>query len=102
MLRQTPRPQLFPYTTLFRSRLQKKYKELIMDYSCFSNMIFERRDPGILWVTLSKPENARIAAFENNVRRSEEDTSELQSAYDLVCVLLRVQKHYARETALLL
>src|SRR2546429_9413607 len=27
-----------------------------MDYSSFPNMIFERRDPGILWITLSKPE----------------------------------------------
>src|SRR5437667_8122224 len=44
-----------------RPRLQKKYKELIMDYSCFSNMIFERRDPGILWITLSKPEKLNTA-----------------------------------------
>src|SRR5438270_630532 len=32
-----------------------------MDYSCFSNMIFERRDPGILWITLSKPEKLNTA-----------------------------------------
>jgi len=32
-----------------------------MDYSCFSNMIFERRDPGILWITLSKPEKLNAA-----------------------------------------
>src|SRR5260370_38552241 len=38
-----------------------KGKELIMDYSCFSNMIFERRDPGILWITLSKPEKLNTA-----------------------------------------
>src|SRR5438874_13064025 len=32
-----------------------------MDYSGFSNMIFERRDPGILWITLSKPEKLNTA-----------------------------------------
>ena len=32
-----------------------------MDYSSFSNMIFERRDPGILWITLSKPEKLNTA-----------------------------------------
>src|SRR2546425_12687632 len=32
-----------------------------MDYSSFPNMIFERRDPGILWITLSKPEKLNTA-----------------------------------------
>src|SRR5207247_9713102 len=34
---------------------------LIMDYSSFPNMIFERRDPDILWITLSKPEKLNTA-----------------------------------------
>ena len=33
-----------------------------MDYSSFPNMIFERRHPGILWITLSKPEKLNTAA----------------------------------------
>jgi enoyl-CoA hydratase len=32
-----------------------------MDYSAFPNMIFELRDPGILWITLSKPEKLNTA-----------------------------------------
>jgi len=32
-----------------------------MDYSSFPNMIFERRDPDILWITLSKPEKLNTA-----------------------------------------
>src|SRR3989442_9917899 len=35
-----------------------------MDYSSFPNMIFERRDPGILWITLSKPEKLNTADAE--------------------------------------
>src|SRR6058998_2255372 len=32
-----------------------------MDYSSFPNMIFERRDPDILWITLSKTEKLNTA-----------------------------------------
>jgi enoyl-CoA hydratase len=32
-----------------------------MDYSAFANMLFERRDPGILWITFSKPEKLNTA-----------------------------------------
>ena len=32
-----------------------------MDYSSFPNMIFELRDPGILWITLSRPEKLNTA-----------------------------------------
>src|SRR6266513_4485025 len=63
MIRRPPRSTLFPYTTLFRSRL----------------------DDG--W-----PSGQRIERQEVTCPRSEEHTSELQSRFDLVCRLLLEKK----------
>src|SRR5438034_3660177 len=65
MIQRTPRPTLFPYTTLFRS-----------DGACFDER--ERLD--------------RLPAQYEDVERSEEHTSELQSHSDLVCRLLLEKK----------
>src|SRR5476649_2975908 len=62
MIRRPPRSTLFPYTTLFRSRLSQVPS-----------------DPRQRWRALPKP-------------RSEEHTSELQSHSDLVCRLLLEKK----------
>src|SRR6266705_4902618 len=69
MIRRPPRSTLFPYTTLFRSRLQ----------------VFRpaRR-------TLELDKSLQSDAFAPH--RSEEHTSELQSPYDLVCRLLLEKK----------
>ena len=32
-----------------------------MDYSAFQNIVFERRDPGVLWMTLSRPDKLNTA-----------------------------------------
>src|SRR6266496_5023064 len=66
MIRRPPRSTLFPYTTLFRSRM----------------IVSRRRWPGPAWFARSP--------------RSEEHTSELQSRRDLVCRLLLEKKknHY--------
>src|SRR5439155_16397810 len=69
MIRRPPRSTLFPYTTLFRSRL------VVMDM-----------DSTLIRIEVID-ELARAAA-----RRSEEHTSELQSRGHLVCRLLLEKK----------
>src|SRR5699024_12348442 len=65
LIRRPPRSTLFPYTTLFRSRLQ--------EFLCLK--MFHQYS--VLPVSIS---------------RSEEHTSELQSRFDLVCRLLLEKK----------
>src|SRR2546430_13303284 len=77
MIRRPPRSTLFPYTTLFRSRL--------VAFSPDGNNLAVVTDNGTL--TLLR------------AARSEEHTSELQSQSNLVCRLLlekkkKKQKHY--------
>src|SRR5256885_9938185 len=77
MIRRPPRSTLFPYTTLFRSHLEKAVLVARAD-----RLGIDRH---------RQPE----AALE---RRSEEHTSELQSPCNLVCRLLleKKQAHYGR------
>src|SRR5437773_7253886 len=72
MLRRPPRSTLFPYTTLFRSRRNRKYSPSWMGSSPRSSATSSRRT----WRAV----------------RSEEHTSELQSHHDLVCRLLLEKK----------
>src|SRR5262245_63772211 len=72
MIRPPPRSTLFPYTTLFRSRVAGSRAALAVRRSRAS-----RR----------RPERASMRA-----RRSEEHTSELQSLRHLVCRLLLEKK----------
>src|SRR2546430_8888598 len=74
MIRRPPRSTLFPYTTLFRSRIREHV--LASDQA-------DLRVPGLA------PGNvARVRAG----ARSEEHTSELQSQSNLVCRLLLEKK----------
>src|SRR5690349_22538135 len=79
MIRRPPRSTLFPYTTLFRSILGRKFGNWMQVFCC-----------------ACRPEKFRscveglpsfLAAL-----RSEEHTSELQSRRDLVCRLLLEKK----------
>src|SRR2546429_5934882 len=74
MIRRPPRSTLFPYTTLFRSRMTfdkiKGFPEL---------HVLDSTDP------------VQIRAMERKLR-SEEHTSELQSRLHLVCRLLLEKK----------
>src|SRR5436309_12305907 len=72
MLRRPPRSTLFPYTTLFRSGLQRLVEE-----------------DGVTGVT-SNPSIFEKAIAHGD--RSEEHTSELQSRENLVCRLLLEKK----------
>src|SRR3712207_7115205 len=89
MIRRPPRSTLFPYTTLFRSRLRSRPA---------------KRNNRFIWlVTFVFVVRYRIRNKTNNTnqtdvtppllrRRSEEHTSELQSRQYLVCRLLLEKK----------
>src|SRR3712207_8312412 len=79
MIRRPPRSTLFPYTTLFRSKLSS------------SNDLAPSRSP---WSrkTSARLQRARAAPNLLPNSRSEEHTSELQSRQYLVCSLLLEKK----------
>src|SRR5256885_12122320 len=72
MIRRPPRSTLFPYTTLFRSGLKPLYMRMMEQI-------------------LSQPDA-------EDVERSEEHTSELQSPCNLVCRLLLEKKNNNKRT----
>src|SRR5260370_12811470 len=76
MIRRPPRSTLFPYTTLFRSQLRGVRRDRAA-----------RQDPEVLGARGEGPARGR-----DEVRRSEEHTSELQSHLNLVCRLLLEKK----------
>src|SRR5260370_4992718 len=85
MIRRPPRSTLFPYTTLFRSRIP---------HACA-----KRISPGMTWslacssaVNYASPISSRPARAILTALRSEEHTSELQSHLNLVCRLLLEKK----------
>src|SRR5256885_6779585 len=84
MIRRPPRSTLFPYTTLFRSRLGLPVPAFGRDvlHSCFYND--RRRMPS--WLSVMQN------VWPHLVERSEEHTSELQSPCNLVCRLLLEKK----------
>src|SRR3712207_9115839 len=78
MIRRPPRSTLFPYTTLFRSKLREQ-----------ANTITQKRG------NIQKLENPLCTMWPSNSprnSRSEEHTSELQSRQYLVCRLLLEKK----------
>src|SRR2546430_6604337 len=89
MIRRPPRSTLFPYTTLFRSRLLTAIPAtlrpspicLAFEVSCFKRETF-------LTSHRSSTTSPLIVAHP----RSEEHTSELQSQSNLVCRLLLEKK----------
>src|SRR5438034_4889909 len=86
MIRRPPRSTLFPYTTLFRSRL--RVRKLSRHRGTRARAV-ERAGP--------KASRGDVAPHPA-ARRSEEHTSELQSHSDLVCRLL-LEKKKRDETA---
>src|SRR2546427_6151831 len=99
MIRRPPRSTLFPYTTLFRSRLDdgRERDQLVAGHA----QGVEPRLPLRLpvreeLVGHEAHELARADAHAHRVgrrvERSEEDTSELQSQSNLVCRLLLEKK----------
>src|SRR5438067_10439716 len=82
MIRRPPRSTLFPYTTLFRSRLGR-----------FPDRLRARRPARQPAGEVSGPARRTGSLPQRHRReRSEEHTSELQSRFDLVCRLLLEKK----------
>src|SRR5687768_17912977 len=85
MIRRPPRSTLFPYTTLFRSRLAE-IEDRLAELSRL-----KRKYGGSIAASLE-----HLARSEDRLRqietRSEEHTSELQSRLHLVCRLLLEKK----------
>src|SRR5438874_7147579 len=77
MIRRPPRSTLFPYTTLFRSQIEKAIIQLKQEHPS--------------WGAPKLRERLRR-------KRSEEHTSELQSRRDLVCRLLLEKKKWRRRS----
>src|SRR3712207_8000327 len=99
MIRRPPRSTLFPYTTLFRSRLRavgadgERY-QTGREARGFHAEAFHRRRG-------SREVVQRACQQQDGEDRSEEHTSELQSRQYLVCRLLLEKKknHYASHLA---
>src|SRR3712207_6882687 len=88
MIRRPPRSTLFPYTTLFRSDVERYFmtvSEAVTLVLMASALGTEGADPSPLYV-LDMGEPVKI------LERSEEHTSELQSRQYLVCRLLLEKK----------
>src|SRR5262249_61888800 len=80
MIRRPPRSTLFPYTTLFRSRVAPVLLDRLSDLRA------ARPDGDLVAGVRQHPRERRAP------RRSEEHTSELQSLTNLVCRLLLEKK----------
>src|SRR2546427_6694767 len=85
MIRRPPRSTLFPYTTLFRSHFLEDARPLLARVGRLASRPGGNRQ---------RRQAARIEALDQ-LARSEEHTSELQSQSNLVCrLLLEKKKEY--------
>src|SRR5260370_18519851 len=97
MIRRPPRSTLFPYTTLFRSRIAAPASEIhpqfaglgALDQGCRLKLVELGADADRMQVVLDR--RAKL--------RSEEHTSELQSHLNLVCRLLLEKKKRTPKTS---
>src|SRR5258706_141244 len=97
MIRRPPRSTLFPYTTLFRSRILRagmaekshRHPRIPLRTLRSARSDLRRQDPRRL--PRLRPEN--VPQDRRLARRSEEHTSELQSLTNLVCRLLLEKKN---------
>src|SRR2546422_5322176 len=95
MIRRPPRSTLFPYTTLFRSRLDHRANAVEVDAAgktlgARAAVDDDRRDAGFF--ERARKFRGGTCARVRRSRRSEEHTSELQSRLHLVCRLLLEKK----------
>src|SRR3712207_8494686 len=91
MIRRPPRSTLFPYTTLFRSKVPAiAFSQVCEDRQNIKWPTAERYAPDVIGRLLSMPWPEDVLVNVNF--RSEEHTSELQSRQYLVCRLLLEKK----------
>src|SRR2546430_12205495 len=90
MIRRPPRSTLFPYTTLFRSKLTSDLNRMRvygLEVAVNGDRLSLLLDTGASGILIK-----RSAAEKVRDTRSEEHTSELQSQSNLVCRLLLEKK----------
>src|SRR5437588_5971856 len=93
MIRRPPRSTLFPYTTLFRSVYDQADGRVIAESLCCRTEEHATWLPAMYQGTgINKRHMVLPRSLVNDVLRSEEHTSELQSHSDLVCRLLLEKK----------
>src|SRR2546425_9605153 len=91
MIRRPPRSTLFPYTTLFRSRLGTFVSNIAQAYQADAHVSFQGE--GCPTVVNHAEHSAFVKQCAlDELDRSEEHTSELQSLAYLVCRLLLEKK----------
>src|SRR5437879_11099530 len=83
MIRRPPRSTLFPYTTLFRSQVERRRSS---SRATASRLVSKAAH----WASPTQPSLRPISV--RRMSRSEEHTSELQSPMYLVCRLLLEKK----------
>src|SRR5258705_3397623 len=91
MIRRPPRSTLFPYTTLFRSQIRLALPARLLmvgDGPDLGEAVRLTRSHGLT-------EHVQFLGDQEQVVRSEEHTSELQSLRHLVCRLLLEKKNDA-------
>src|SRR2546429_3131161 len=88
MIRRPPRSTLFPYTTLFRSRVNAEDAPRLLEDHADRPVHLEARGHRAAGLE----ERARLTGPTDALLRSEEHTSELQSRLHLVCRLLLEKK----------
>src|SRR5689334_24012702 len=96
MIRRPPRSTLFPYTTLFRSPVQRECLNLLLSYQPSQHAVsgVEQGRSRVHFHGGLDPGDSQLEI------RSEEHTSELQSQFHLVCrLLLEKKKKKDRTTA---
>src|SRR3712207_7586486 len=102
MIRRPPRSTLFPYTTLFRSRLALDRPAAVHDLAEDAVALTDPPDDVAGQATLAVDADGALDRHprhqprEREVLRSEEHTSELQSRQYLVCRLLLEKKNIIR------
>src|SRR3712207_7342743 len=98
MIRRPPRSTLFPYTTLFRSRVLPQLGRRGLSVSALAGVdlalwdILGKSLDAPVWRLLGGRRADRMPAYASGGWRSEEHTSELQSRQYLVCRLLLEKK----------
>src|SRR3712207_8649170 len=94
MIRRPPRSTLFPYTTLFRSGADgvDRLAADSLHRAAGELLVTVRRHPVGVRPYELKLEGRRARVEDEDVHRSEEHTSELQSRQYLVCRLLLEKK----------
>src|SRR2546422_1630792 len=94
MIRRPPRSTLFPYTTLFRSQLDHRLADGLLQIA-----VARALEAPLERLDRLAGRDAHDLEQVRDARRSEEHTSELQSRLHLLCRLLLVKKEQANVRA---